>query len=265
MEITLVYMAGGMSSRFGGKAKQFSKIGPKGETLIEYSLSQALQAPFSEIVFIVGEKTESLFKKKIGNKYKKIPVRYVKQTYNKKTRDKPWGTADALSLLSLKKPFVLCNSDDIYGSDSFKKLYNHLQEHNTQATVGYTITEVVPKKGAVNRGIIKHKGNVKEIIETFNITKKSIINKKDLCNMNIFGFTPDIIPIMKKRVQAFKKTKSRTAECLLPLELSELIKSKQIVMKLYATEDKWFGVTNPEDEEIVRKQIAQYEKKYLKL
>src|SRR3989344_9452907 len=96
MELALVYMVAGLSKRFGGKPKGLAKVGPNGETLLEYSLNQALPAGFTKIIFIVGEKTERLFKEKFGNSYKGVPIEYAMQEYDSAKRDKPWGTADAL-------------------------------------------------------------------------------------------------------------------------------------------------------------------------
>ena len=116
-DIALVYMVAGMSSRFGGKIKQFAKVGPEGETLIEYSLNQAIPAGFTKIVFIVGNKTEKPFKEMFGDSYKGIPIKYASQNFDSASRDKPWGTTDALCSAKelLDCPFIICNGDDLYG------------------------------------------------------------------------------------------------------------------------------------------------------
>lgn len=261
-QVSLVYLAAGISSRFGGALKQFAKIGPHNQTLIEYSLEQALKSPFSEIIFIVGAKTKKPIKEKFGHSYKGIPIRYAYQTYNKKNRDKPWGTADALSKIKINNPFVLCNSDDIYGPKAFSKLHGFLQKSTLCATVGYPISAVLPKKGNVNRGILRLKNNlVSSIDETLNISQENSkkLSKKTLCSMNIFGLQVESLEKIKKKVDEFKEKNkgNRTIESVLSTELSGLINKKKIVMKALSTNEDWYGVTNPEDEKEVRMQILK--------
>ena len=178
MDIALVYMVAGMSSRFNGKIKQFAKVGPNNETLIEYSLNQALPAGFTKIIFIVGEKTEQPFKEMFGDNYKTVPVKYTFQNYNKEKRDRPWGTLDALCCARdlINCPFVVCSGDDIYGKESFKTLVKHLKNNPTNATVGYKLKNVLSKVGTVNRGIFKTNSNneVISIEEVFNINKETL-------------------------------------------------------------------------------------------
>ncbi len=258
--IALVYMVAGVSSRFGGKIKQFAKIGPQEETLIEYSLKQALPAGFSKIIFIVGEKTEQPFKNLFGNFYQGVPIQYAFQYYDKQKRDKPLGTVDALCTVKSSQPIIICNGDDIYGQESFQTLTNHLKDKNENATIGYKLSDVLPEQGKVHRAIFQIKNNyVKDLKETFNI-EKSKLNEMDLNNlvsMNIFALLPETIQKLNTRLELFKliNQNSRTEECLLPDEISTLIKSNQIKIKIYPTSDKWFGITNPEDEEKVREAL----------
>ena len=130
MNKIVVYMVAGLSARFGGKIKQFAKIGPNDETLIEISVNQALKAGFDKIIFIVGEKTEAPFKEKFGEEHKGISVKYALQTYDPKFRDRPWGAADALCVAKnlIDDSFVVCNGDDLYGEETFRILLNHLKE-----------------------------------------------------------------------------------------------------------------------------------------
>lgn len=257
-------MVAGISSRFQGKIKQFAKI-TETETLIEYSLNQALKAGFNKIIFIVGNKTEIPFKEKFKNEYKKIPVYYAIQKYNENERDKPWGTVDALCSAKniIKESFVVCNGDDVYGEESFKILFNHLEKSNENATLGFKLINVLPDIGKTNRAIFKiNKENyVTELTEVFNIEKTNLIQTKnspeDLCSMNIFALHPDIIPMLEEKLNEFKEKnkQDRKIEFLLPNEISNLIKEKKIKMKLYLTNAKWTGITNPGDEEIVKEQL----------
>jgi len=263
-DLAIVYIVAGISSRFGGKIKQLAKVGPNNETLIEYSLKQALKAGFNKIIFVVGNKTEKPFKEKFKDNYNNILIQYALQIYNENNRDKPWGTVDALCAIKdiINCPFVVCNGDDIYGENTFKILYNHLQKYNHSATIGYKLSESLPEQGAAHRGIFKTKDNIiTEINETFNI-EKSKLNKQNLtpdtlCSMNIFALFPETVHKLKEILQKFKENnkESRTIECLLPNEISNLIKTQNLKLQLYSTTDKWLGITNPEDEEIIRKKL----------
>ncbi|MEM0465827.1 MAG: sugar phosphate nucleotidyltransferase [Candidatus Pacearchaeota archaeon] len=264
-KIPIVYMVAGISSRFGGKIKQFAKVGPNDETLIEYSLNQAIDAGFSKIIFIVGNLTEIPFKKKFGESYKSIPIYYALQTFDIKERDRPWGTAEAVcsAKLLIDGPFVVCNGDDIYGTNSFKILINHLQISDDEATLGYILENVIPEYGQTHRAIftIDKDFYVKSLKEVFNIEKKfpekSGVSLKDLCSMNIFALHPKVLDLLEEELKIFKeKNKNdRKIEFLLPNEISKLIELKKIKMKIYPTEEKWYGITNPEDEEVLRNQL----------
>jgi len=265
-QIAIAYMVAGMSSRFGGKIKQFARIGPDNETLIEYSINQAIKAGFNKIIFIVGEKTKLLFREMFGNNYKEIPIEYTFQNYDKEKRDRPWGTVDAVcTLKGINHPVVVCNGDDIYGEETFQILFNHLKNNNHEATVGYSLLSVIPEHGAVHRGVFKiNKDNqIIDLKETFNIEKSKLhlidINPNDLVSMNIWALFPESIEKLNQQLEKFRQTNfnSRTAECLLPDEIGNLIKTNQIKMQLYPTNSKWFGVTSPDDEIKVRESLAQ--------
>ena len=264
-EMALVYLVAGLSSRYGGKIKAFAKVG-KNKTLIEHSLNQALKSGFSKIVFVVGNKTEKPFKKKFKKEYKRIPVFYALQKFNKKERDKPWGTTDALcsALPFLNCPFVICNGDDIYGERTFKILVKHTKESEEEATVGYKLLSVLPKNSTVNRGIIKEKNSyIKWIRDYYNINRDNLrsnkLKKHALCSMNIFSLHPETVKLLNQNLKKFKKKnkKDRIIECRLPHELSALVKSKKIKIKIYSSVDKWYGITNQGDEKLVRKALEK--------
>lgn len=250
-------MVAGMSSRFNGKIKQFAQVGPNKETLIEFSMNQAIKAGFNEIVFIVGEKTKEPFKEKFQNSYNNIPIKYAEQSFNKDLRDKPWGTVDALLSAKdvLDSSFVVCNGDDIYGEETLKILCNYLTNNKSNATIGYILENSIPQQGTVNRGIFQIKDNkVTQIEETFNISKDNLkernIDPKSYCSMNIFAMQKETLDLLNEKLTDFKETNkdSRSAECLLPVEISNLIKEGKIEMDIFETTDKCLGVTNPEDE-----------------
>jgi dTDP-glucose pyrophosphorylase len=264
MKLALVYMVAGMSSRFGGKIKQLAKVTER-ETLIEYSLNQALPAGFSEIIFIVGDKTEQPFRKKFGDNYNGIPVKYCLQSFDAEKRDKPWGTADALCATKkvLDCPFVVCNGDDLYGEKAFQILASHLKTENSCASVGYILKNVLPEKETANRGIfsVNKEEYMTEIREELGISFANIrekgIKETDLCSMNIFAFQSQVPEKLNKILQDFKKANetSRTAECLLPAVLNVFIKEGKLKIKVYVTKDKWLGITYPGDESIIQKQL----------
>jgi len=257
-------MVAGISSRFGGKIKQFAKV-TDNETLIEYSINQAIKSGFTKIIFIVGNKTEQPFKEKFKNSYKGIPIYYALQKYDEITRDRPWGTTDALCSAKeiIKEPFVICNGDDIYGEKAFEILFNHLKNSNEEAAPGYNLIKVIPETGKIHRGIFQIDKNdyVKSLKETFNIEKSNLqaTNTKpdDLCSMNIFALHPEIVKMLDEKLKIFKEKnkEDRKIEFLLPSEISNLIEEGKIKMKIYPCNEKWFGVTNPGDEDIIKQQL----------
>lgn len=266
MGSALVYMVAGMSSRFGGNIKQFARVGPNNETLIEYSLNQALKSGFDKIIFIVGKKTDVGFMEKFGNDYNGVPVYYAFQNFDENARDRPWGTADALCSAAdlLDCPFVVCNGDDIYGEEAFRKLIDYSINTNGCATIGYKVGEVLSENGTVNRGIFETdaEDNLISINETFEITKENLFEKNlrgdSPCSMNIFLLNPDIVVGLKEKLALFQEENKfdRKVECLLPRELTKLINEKNLKIKVLNTNEKCIGVTNPSDEEVVRKILA---------
>lgn len=266
-EIALVYMVAGLSSRFGGRIKQLVRV-TDNETLIEYSMNQAIKAGFSKIIFIVGDMTEKPFKEKFGNNYKGISIYYARQEFDKNKRDKPWGTMDAICSAKhlLDCNFVLCNGDDIYGEESFKILFNHLKNNQTSAIMGYKLKNILPESGEVCRAIINTENNqVKSIKEDLHVSRSNLKQKgyeeNTIVSMNILGLIPSDLEKLNKKLIKFKEKHQgdRKIECLLPDEIGKLIEENQIKMSVYTTDSKWFGITNPEDEEILRNKLKNTE------
>jgi choline kinase len=272
MEIALVYLAAGVSSRFGGKIKQLVRVGPNNETFIEYSMKQALTAGFTKIIFIVGNKTEEPFKEEFGNNYKGIPIFYALQNFDEATRDKPWGTTDALASAEhfLNCPFVICNGDDIYGEEPFKILVNHIKSTSgkTGAAVGYKLKNVLPKGNSENRGIfqVNSQNEVQSIKEELGITwenmKEKGLTEETLCSMNVYTLPLKTLSDLSAEVRKFKEEHSgnRKVECLLPEELGKLVRNKKLTIKLYPTNERMIGITHPEDEFKVRKELENLSK-----
>jgi choline kinase len=262
-EVTIVYLAAGISSRFGGKIKQFAVVGPNGETLIEYSMNQAIKSGFNKIIFIVGNSTEKPFKEKFKDSYKGIEIKYAHQLYNPRERDKPWGTCDAICSAKnlINGAFVVCNGDDLYGEKSFQTLYNHLQDSEEDAMVVWKLKDVLPDEGTVSRGIAKEReGYLADINEVRQISKNNLpekITENSLCNMNLIAMHKNTLNLLKENLDKFKNEnkESRNAECYLPVEIANLVKNNKIRMKAYNSDEKWMGVTNPEDEDKVKKML----------
>src|SRR3989338_1037122 len=268
-DIALVYMVAGISKRFGDRIKAFACIGPYGETLIEYSLNQALPAGFSKIIFIVNENNRGEFRDFFGTIYHNVPVFYAVQTFDRKTRDKPWGTADALctSIPYIDCPFIVCNGDDLYGTKAFASLVNHIHSNkiNEGATIGYRLDSVLSKTGSVNRGIFTiTNGFVTCLNEVLNITKENFgqrgLHVDDLCSMNIYAFFPEILQALQERVTSFKKkfVKHRESECYIPKELSALIAEGKTSLRLFPAHEQWMGITYPEDEIKIHNLLASH-------
>jgi len=266
-EIAIVYLMAGISSRFNGKIKQLARVGPNSETLLECSLSQSLPAGFSKIIFIVGPKTYDAIKEIFGDSYKGVPIQYAFQDFDTTKRDRPWGTTDAVTTIKnlVTTSFVVCNGDDLYGEQAFKLLFNHLQNNENCATVGYKLKNVVPKHGSVNRGIFQVENNfVKSVKENFNVTldnfREKDLSEESLCNMNLFALTPEALEMLDDIVIKFKEKnkEDRKIECLLPEDIGELINEQKIKVKIYPTDETWIGITNPDDEEHVKELLKNF-------
>jgi len=262
-DAAIVYMVAGLSSRFGGKIKQFAKVGNNEETFIEVSLQQAVNAGFTKIIFIVGEMTEKPFKEMFGSNYRGIPIYYAFQKYDKNTRDKTWGTVDALCSAKrlLNCPFVVCTGDDLYGESSFKKLVNHLKDSDNEAAIGHLMKDTLPEGGLVNRAIFEMDGDyVKKISNAFSISKDNVSGRENEKScMTIFALHPRVLELLMGGLNNFKikNKEERKAEYMLHVALSELIEKKAINMKIYDAQEKWIGLTNPEDEEMVREALRK--------
>ncbi len=264
MEIAVVYMLAGLSSRFGGKAKGLIKVGSNGESLIEYSMKQALKAGVNKIIFVVSKDTKELFFNEFGDEYQGVPIYYALQKFNPEKRDKPWGTVDALCAAKefLDCPFIVCNGDDIYGEKSFQLLVDHLKENKTGVTIGYPLKKVLPEKGSANRGIFNIKENIVNSVKEFFDLSIEVLEKKgfsgeEFCSMNLFGFHPEVIEELSSILKDFKESnkEDRKIECLLPEEINNLISKNKTSLRIYPTDEKWLGVTHPEDEERVRTEL----------
>ena len=284
MKKTLVILAAGIGSRFGGGIKQLEPVGPGGEVIIDYSIHDAIAAGFNKIVFIIRHDIEKDFKEIIGDRVKEkcdrlgVEVCYVFQTTDSipqeltKDRKKPWGTGHAILCCEgvVNEPFAVINADDYYGKEGFKKAAAYL-ESGKYALVGYILKNTLSDNGGVSRGICEtENGLLKTVVETHNIVKsgdgaESEGNKIDiesLVSMNFWCLPGDFIDVLKEGFPEFLNnlTNPLKDEYLLPSIVDSMIKKGKECAVL-KTEDRWFGVTYKEDKpSVVASFKALYEK-----
>ena len=262
--VVLVYMVGGLSSRFGG-IKQLCLVGPNNETLLEISIKQALKQPFSKIIFITNKKTEHLFRKLIKDEYCNTPVQYITQYYDTTKRIRPWGTTDAICCLvdKVNEPFILVNSDDIYGEDAFKQGYRYLNT-TSKNVIGVTyLKNTISGKELINRGIVEIKENTDKVIslkETLDINIE--INPEYLdkmCNVNFLCLQPSVLKQLNEILIKFKEehADNNKIEALLPDHLNYLIKGNYINLDFFIIKDKIVSLTYPSDVDKVKEFIKK--------
>ena len=284
--MTLLVMAAGMGSRFGG-LKQIEPFGPSGEFLTDYSVYDAIKAGFTKVVFIIKEENLQDFKDTIGKRIEQIiPVEYAfqKQTQIPEgieippEREKPWGTAHAILCAkeAIHEPFLIINSDDFYGYESYLVASNHLKEMKEKDyfIVGYPVRNTLSENGSVKRGIcIQENGILKGLVESKleEVDGKIIASPLDgkesfevsndaLVSMNMIGFDPSIFTILEQNFITFlenNKEDLQTCEYLIPDVLEGEIKKQSSKVTVVKTEAKWLGMTYREDKEYVVKRIEE--------
>jgi NDP-sugar pyrophosphorylase family protein len=286
MKPTLLILAAGMASRYGSM-KQIDGFGPNGETIIDYSIYDAIKAGFGKVVFIIKEEFADNFKSIFDEKLSgKIEVDYVYQNFDLKQfgiseeiyREKPWGTAHAIlsGRTVVKEPFCVINADDFYGYDAFKKMADFLTSEVNDANyaiIGYKIGKTLSDFGAVSRGVCKadESGNLTEIVERTKVYKKdgTIVYEEDgqefpldfdtPVSMNFWGFTPAVFSITEDLFKAFameNKDKPK-AEFFIPLVGEHLVNTNKASFKVVPTDNQWFGVTYKEDKPLVQESIDE--------
>lgn len=283
--MTLVIMAAGMGSRFGG-LKQIEPVGPNGEFIIDYSIYDAKRCGFDKIVFIIKEENYEIFKETIGKRVEgKITVEYVFQNNLNvpieipTERVKPLGTAHAILCCKdlVKENFAVINADDFYGYNAYKVLAENLRKTKDEfLMVSYLLGQTLTKSGKVKRGVCHKNGEYltditeSEVIEengklvgTELETGKEInVDKNTLVSMNMFGFTPKIFELLEKNFKDFLLSHDiMKSEYLIPSELSKYIKEGLIDLKVLETDSKWFGITYKEDKEEFTEEINKLVKK----
>jgi len=283
MDLTLVVLAAGMGSRYGG-LKQLDPVGPSGEIILDYSVRDALLAGFTKVVFVIRREMLEQFRDSVGVRYEgTIPVEYALQELEPLPggrvspvgRTKPWGTGHAV--LSAKPvvrgPFAVINADDYYGPGGFVKLALFLQasEQGQYAMVGYRLDKTLSDHGSVSRGICQSDrgGYLVDITERTAIVRRdgSIIAEgttpvslsgDEPTSMNFWGFTSDLFSRLERLFEEFleERGEDSKAEFYLPAAVSDLIASGEVTVKLLQTNDPWYGLTYPEDRPLVVEALA---------
>lgn len=273
MKPTLYILAAGMGSRYGG-LKQLDGLGPSGETIMDYSVYDALRAGFGKIVFVIRHDFEQDFREKVLSKYDgHVPVEVVFQGIDSlpegfsvpEGRTKPWGTNHAVLMAkdAIKEPFAVINADDYYGAESFKLLADFLRsvegKKNEYCMVGFKIENTLSENGGVSRGLceVNDEGFLTGVTECHGIQFKdgNLIQLADgkevpfpedaAVSMNMWGFTPDYFEYSQKALLAFlaEHGKELKSEFYIPTVVNDLINNGTVTLKVIETPDRWFGVT----------------------
>ena len=281
MKPTLLLLAAGMGSRYGG-LKQLDGLGPNGETIMDYSIYDAIQAGFGKIVFVIRRDFEEQFREQVLSKYEgHIPAELVFQSLDAlpegfsvpEGREKPWGTNHAVLMAKdvIKEPFCVINCDDFYNRDAFKVIGKFLSElpkgsKNKYARVGFRVGNTLSENGTVARGICSKddKGNLTTVVERTEIMRVNgpvcykdengewvAVEDNTPVSMNMWGFTPDYFEHSEEYFKEFladpKNISNLKAEFFIPLMVNKLINEKTSTVQVLDTTSKWFGVTYAAD------------------
>ena len=272
---TLLILAAGMGSRYGG-LKQIDPVGPGGETIIDYSIFDALRAGFGKLVFVIRKDIEDAFRETVGARFeKRVAVDYVFQSLDAipagftvpAGRTKPWGTTHAILVAAgaIHEPFAAINADDFYGAQGYRELAGHLTSGSPDyAMVGFTLRNTLSDFGSVARGVCRVAGDdtLQTIVELTkierdgngarntdadgNVTK---LSGDEPVSMNMWAFTPRVFDQLRESFAQFleRSGSDPKAECLIPNTVGDLVRDGQARVKVLRTHDSWFGVTYRED------------------
>lgn len=278
-KVTLVIMAAGIGSRFGGGIKQLEPVGSNGEIIMDYSIYDALEAGFNKVVFVIRKDLENDFKEVIGNRIEKVTevayaykeLNHIPEQFKDKLegRKKPWGTGQAVLCCKdvTKEPFLVINADDYYGKEAYRESYKELvKEHEGTdiSMVGFILKNTLSENGTVTRGVCKIDENhmLQEIEETYGIEGRGdyAVAKKEgeeirldlnsAVSMNMWGLQPEFFEILESGFAEFLggiKKEDVKAEYLLPRIIGQLLKEEKAQVKVLESNDQWFGVTYKED------------------
>ena len=284
-KVTLVVMAAGIGSRFGGGIKQLEAVGPNGEIIMDYSIHDALEAGFNKVVFVIRKDLDKDFKEIIGRRMEKlVEVEYAYQELNdiperfqKKTegRKKPWGTGQAILCCKdvVDEPFLVINADDYYGKEAYREAYAYLtgrKDDNAYEAcmVGFVLKNTLSDNGGVTRGVCKVDEHrmLSEIVETSDIVKTAEgaavqtedgavpIDVESEVSMNMWGLSPKFFEVLDKGFDEFLEKldpENLKGEYLLPTIIGDLLNEGKMKVEVRKSHDEWFGVTYKEDKPVV--------------
>ena len=285
MDTTLLIMAAGIGSRFGGGIKQLEPVDEQGHIIMDYSIHDAIEAGFNKVIFIIRKDIEEEFREVIGSRISAIcaehnaTVDYAFQDINDipgelpEGRTKPWGTGQAVLAAKdlITTPFIVINADDYYGKEGFKAVHTYLVEGGKSCMAGFVLKNTLSDNGGVTRGICRMDAdhNLTEVDETKNIVKTVDGAEADgvkldvdsLVSMNMWGLTPDFLQTLEKGfVEFFEKevpANPLKAEYLIPIYIGDLLKKDQMSVKVLRTNDTWYGMTYHEDVAAVKESFRQ--------
>ncbi len=279
-DLTLLVMAAGMGSRYGGP-KQLDEVGPNGETIIDYSVYDAIEAGFNKVVFIIRQDFRDLFKEKISDKYTdKINIEIVYQNLHDLPqnftcpvdRKKPWGTGHAILAARsvMSEPFAAINGDDFYGRESFNIIADYYSKNQSGFTMAaFQLDKTLSDFGTVSRGLCEvNKNKLVTVIETHDLKKVNSnissdreinLNGKEPVSMNMWGFTPVLFDYLQTMFNEFlnENNKNLKSEFLIPTVVNDLIQQNLEEVHVLRTDAQWFGVTYKEDKSLVNQQIVK--------
>ncbi len=271
----LLVLAAGMGSRYGG-LKQIDPVGPSGETIMDYSIFDALRAGFGRVVFVIRHDMEEAFRASIGARFEtRVPVAYAFQEIDDvpagfsvpEGRAKPWGTAHAILAARdvVREPFAVINADDFYGAQGYRALAAHLESGATDyAMVGFVLRNTLSEFGSVARGVcdVSAEGFLRGVVETIGIERDgrgaktadgaghaTKLSGDEIVSMNMWGFTPWVFKQLDVYFRAFlaERGADLKAECYLPSAIADFIAKGEARVKVLPSSDAWFGVTYRED------------------
>lgn len=290
MKPTLLILAAGMGSRYGG-LKQIDPMGPNGETVLDYSVFDAIRAGFGKVVFVIRRDFEDVFRQQVGAKFDaKIPVEYAFQDLDDlpagftvpEGRTKPWGTTHAMLAAEsvIHEPCVMINADDFYGRDAFATIAKYLTTEQQASTrsqycmVGFRLNNTLSEHGSVARGVctVDGEGLLSSVVEMTKIFKTAAgaenrevegayvpLTGEEPVSMNFWGFTSEIFPQLRQAFVEFLNERGNElkSECYVPFVVDSLIRTGMADVRVLPTTSKWFGVTYPEDKKDVVASIQQ--------
>ena len=286
MKPTLLILAAGMGSRYGG-LKQLDAIGPNGETIIDYSVFDALRAGFGKVVFIIRESFAFEFEEKVAAKFRdKIKIAYAFQAMDVEfeeipdmpDREKPWGTGHAVLVAKdmIDEPFAVANADDYYGISSFQKMAEFLTRRTTSnhySMIGFVLSKTLSENGSVSRGVCHSSENhylnsvvettkierVEDTIQFENDGKSGTLPDNTLVSMNLWGFHPHFFETLESHFFSFVKNnyKNPRSEFYIPLVINNLIENEEAMVEVIPSVEKWYGVTYKEDKPVIQSAIER--------